>query len=181
MASWYDYIPSLPFQIGNAATGGDPFGAGKWLNKRPNQVQMPANPYQGQWDALLGQLSETAAGRGPSLAGDAYKQAHAQGMNDTLAMSRGGSAGAAHAGMQQMGRANQGFAQGYANARLQEQLAARQQLTGALQGAGQAWWQPQYTNLLSQMGTPTNMQTLLQLLQQGGAVGGSILKGGGGM
>jgi hypothetical protein len=68
-----------------------------------------------------------------------------------------------------MTRMNQGLAHGYGNARLQEQLAARQQLSGAIGGAGAAWFAPQAANLQAQLAQPTNMQMLAQFLQQFGS------------
>lgn len=147
-----------------------------WLGDR-NAPSMGNNPYQSGWDELIGQLQMQASGQGPSLAGEAYKQANQTGMNNVRSMSRGGTAGAARMGQMQMGRLNQGLAQGYSNARLQEQLASRQMLTGALQGAGQAWFQPQHANLLAQLQTPTNLQMLTGLASSLFSTGG-ILAGG---
>ena len=65
-----------------------------------------------------------------------------------------------------MGKANAGLAQGYSNARLQEQMAARQQLQGALSGAGTAWFQPQQANLQATLGTQSNGQQLMGVLGQ---------------
>jgi hypothetical protein len=101
-------------------------------------------------------------------------------MNDYQSMSHGGSAGAARMAGRNMGMANQGLAAGYSNARLQEQLAARQQLQGALSGASNAWFQPQQANLSAQMGQQTNAQQLMGFLEQLGAIGGKM-SGTGGM
>jgi hypothetical protein len=137
----------------------------QWKNKRPGAPSMAGNPYQGGWDQLIAQLQQQSSGNGPSLAGEAFKAANQQGMNNVLSMSRGGSAGATRMGQMQLGQMNQGLAQGYSNARLQEMLAARQMLGGALQGAGQAWFQPQYANMQAQLQTPTNMQMLTGIFQ----------------
>jgi hypothetical protein len=145
-----------------------------WANKREGAPQIAENPYQGQWGDLIGQLRQQSNGEGPSLAGNAYRQAHSQSMNDYASMSRGGSAGAARMAQRNMGQANQQLAAGYSNARLQEQLAARQQLQGALVGAGNAWFQPQQANLQSQMMTPSNLQKLTQFLSQMGQIGGTV-------
>lgn len=134
--------------------------ASNWLNKK-NAPQIGANPYQGQWDSLISQLTAQGNGQGQSLAGNAYKEAQQTGMQNVLAMSRGGSAGAARGGGQMLGKMNQGFNQGYSNALLQEKLAARQQLQMALAGAGNAWFQPQQMNMQAQMGTQTNGQQLM--------------------
>lgn len=146
----------------------------EWGRQRQDVPQIGENPYMGQWGDLIGQLQTQSRGEGPSLSGEAYKQAHQTGMNSVRSMSRGGSAGAARQGMRQMGTMNQGLAQGYSNARLQEQLAARQQLQAALSGAGNAWFQPQQANLSAQLGSQTNMQQLTAILEQIGAIGGKI-------
>lgn len=146
--------------------------AGWWNDK--NAPQIGANPYQGGWDALIAQLTDQANGQGPSLAGNAYMEAQQTGMQNVLSMSRGGSAGAARAGMQNLGKMNQGLAHGYSNARLQESLAARQQLQAALAGAGNAWFQPQQLNLQAQMNAQSNGQQLMNFIQQGASTAASI-------
>jgi hypothetical protein len=176
---WYD-------TLGTALTGGAYLGGkyaldkgfrndvNNFANKRPGAPSMPSNPYQGQWDSLIGQLQQGASGNGPSLAGEAFKEANQKGMQNVLSMSRGGTAGATRMGQQQLGQMNQGMAQGYSNARLQEMLANRQMLQGALGGAGQAWFQPQWANMQGQMGTPTNFQNITGFLQQLLSAGGTI-------
>ncbi len=149
-----------------------------WGDKNVDTIG--ANPYQGGWDTLIQQLQQQSNGQGPSLAGDAYKQANAQGMNNILSMSRGGSAGAVRQGQQQMGRMQQGMAFGYANARLQEQLAARAQLQGALGGAGQAWFQPQQANMAATNAAQSNGQKMLNFLQQNVATAAQFAGAGGG-
>jgi hypothetical protein len=145
-----------------------------WLTAK-NAPQIGANPYQGHWDSLIGQLQQTG---GRSLAGDAFAQANATGMNNVLSMSRGGSAGAARQGMQQYGQMQQGQAFGYSNARLQEELARKQMLQAALAGAGNAWFQPQQANLQAQVNTPSNMQMLTGFIGQLAPGLGSILGSG---
>jgi hypothetical protein len=164
---------------GNNKFGGLFEGAKEWFNNK-NAPQIGANPYQSQWGDLIGQLRQQSSGTGPSLAGGAYNQAHSQAMNDYATMSHGGSAGAARQAQRNMGTANAGLAQGYSNARLQEQLAARQQLQGALAGAGNAWFQPQQANLQATMGTQSNGQQLMNMLSQMMAGFGSLTGGGGG-
>ncbi len=167
-------MPDWAYRIAtNQDTGGFFGGLGSgvkdWWNKKPRAPQMGESPYEGDYRQLINQLQKQAAGGGPSLAGNAYREAHGQGMSDVLAMSRGGSAGAARSGMRQMGAMNQGLAAGYSNARLQEQLAARQQLQGALSGASNAWFQPQQANLQAQqaaMGMQSNGQQLMGTLGQ---------------
>lgn len=167
--SWTDFVPSVPFQLGRAA-----YNKGKgWFNTK-NAPQMPANPYQGNWDGLIGQLTQQANGQGPSLAQGAYQSAHDQGVHDIQSMSRGGSSGAARRGVQAMGQMNTNMTQGLQNARLQEQMQAQQSLMGALQGAGNAWFQPQAVNLNAQLNSPSNGQQLLALLQQLTMAGGQV-------
>lgn len=179
--NWYDYALT-------AGTGGL-YGAGKlamdksardqltgWMGGRSNVPQIGQNPYLGDWRNLIGQLQQTASGNGPSLAGNAYQQAHAQGLSDQMSMAAGGSAGAARQAGMNMTRMNQGLAAGYSNARLQEQLAAQQALQGALSGAGNAWFQPQQANLQATLATPTNGQQLLNFLSQL-TQGGAMLAG----
>jgi hypothetical protein len=180
--SWYDYLPSIPFQLANAATGGGPYAdaagyakdAYQWGQQRSNVPQIGPNPYQGDWTSLIRQLQATARGDGPSLAGNAYKQASDNTMRNMQSLSSGGSAGGAREAIGQMGRIGQGLAQGYSNARLQEQLATQQMLQGALTGGGNAWFQPQQANLQATMKTPTNMQQILALLQQAGPIGSAV-------
>jgi hypothetical protein len=93
-----------------------------------------------------------------------------------MALSHSGSPGQARQAGINMGRINQGQAFGYSNARLQEQLAARNQLQGALGGASQSWFQPQAANLQAQLASPTNLQMLMSFLSQMGA-GGATLAG----
>lgn len=185
--AWYDWLVPAANAGSHALTGqglsDNAKAAWEWGKGRPMAPEMPANPYQQNWGSLVTQLEAQSRGDGPSLAGDAYKMAHAQGMRGMQSMSRGGSAGAARAGMLGMGRMNQGLAQGYSNARLQEQLAARSQLTQALGGAGDAWFRPQYANLQAQLGTPSNAQMLMNFLQQQSAGAAQMLSkaGTGGM
>lgn len=176
---------SLPhgggFRIGNPFSGISSAvkGGMEWWNKK-NYDQMPNNPYMGAWGSLISQLGQQARGQGPSLAGNAYKQAHGQAINDALAMGRGGSAGAVRASQNAMGRANQGLAAGYSNVRLQEQMAARQQLQAALAGAGNAWFQPMYANMMAKNAAQSNGQKFMGFLQQGAATLAGIPGLGGG-
>lgn len=172
-----DRTPGWTTQLGNNL--GDMWD---WFGER-SAPSIQQDPYQKNWRGLIGQLEAQSRGDGPSLAGDAFKQATQTGMNNVRSMSRGGTAGAVRQGQTQMGRLNQGLAQGYSNARLQEQLAARQMLTGALQGAGQAWFLPQHANLLAQLQSPTHLQQLMgiasQLFSAGGIMAGGAPAGGG--
>ncbi len=107
-------------------------GFGGLFSNVPGKRVKP--PDTSNWDALIGQLQQKAAGNGRSLAGEAYKSAQQTGMNNVLAMSRGGSAGAARQGIQTLGEQNQGLAKGYADAKLAEQNVYQQQLQSALVG-----------------------------------------------
>lgn len=144
-----------------------------WMGRK-NAPQIPQNPYLGDWGSLIKQLQATSSGQGPSLAGNAYNQAHAQGLSDQRSMASGGSAGAARQAGMNMTRMNQGLAQGYSNARLQEQLAAQQALAGTLAQAGNSWFQPQAANLQAQLGTQTNGQMMMNFLSQLAAAGGTV-------
>lgn len=161
------FLPWLSDQWGSATD---------WLSKK-NAPQIPQNPYMNDWGSLIGQLQDQAVGKGPSLAGGAYQQAHAQGLADQRSMAAGGSAGQARQAGMNMNRMNQGLAQGYSNARLAEQLAAQQALQGTLAGAGNAWFQPQQANLMSQLQTPSNLQKLSSFLSQLLSTGGMIAGG----
>jgi hypothetical protein len=161
-----------PVQLGIDAAK----GAKQWAGEK-NAPTIGENPYLPDWRDLVTQLQQQAMGNGPSLAGDAYKQANATGMRNVMAMSRGGTAGAARAGQMQMGRMQQGLSQGYANARLQEQLMARQMLAQALSGAGNAWFQPQQANMNAEMNTQSNGQQLLSFGSQLAGIGGQFLGG----
>lgn len=182
--AWYDWLPGMnSVSIVSGLTGNGWSGsqslkdAYAWGQKRPDHPQIPESPYlgmQGGYNDLIGQLNQQASGQGPSLAQNAYREAHDQGMNDLMSAGHGGSAGAARAAQLGMGNMNAGLSAGYSNARLQEQLAARNQLMQALSGANQAWFQPQQSNLAATMGTKTNMEQLFGILQQGGAIGGQI-------
>lgn len=148
-----------------------------WGKERSTAPQMPGDPYQGQWGDLIQQLQRQSNGQGESLAGDAFRQASDEGLRQQMTMSHGGSAGAARQAGINMGRINQGQAFGYSNARLQEQLAARQQLQSALTNAGNAWFQPQQQNLQAQLQSPTNMQMLTNFLGQIFSAGGTAAGG----
>lgn len=136
-----------------------------WMGRK-NAPQIPQNPFMGDWGTLIGQLQRTASGEGPSLAGNAFKDAHAQGLRDQMSMAAGGSAGGARQAGMNMVRQNQGLAAGFSNARLQEQLASQQALQAALTNAGNSWFMPQQANLQAQFNTQTNGQQLMNFLMQ---------------
>jgi hypothetical protein len=152
-------------------SGVDPFAGfssfgsdfSNWAGQRPMAPQMGQNPYMNGWGALLRQLSQND---GQSLAGNAYKQASDTAMHQQLALAHGGSPGAVQAAQNNLGRIQQGLAQGYSNAALQEKLAKMQMMQQALTGAGNAWYQTNYANLMAQMNQPTNLQMLTGFLGQ---------------
>jgi hypothetical protein len=91
--------------------------------------------------ALVKQLQDQAAGRGPSLAGLQARQAADAGMAQNLAMAAGAAPGnealAMRGAMQNNAGMTQNLAMTSAQARMAEQLSAQQQLAGALgQGRG---------------------------------------------
>lgn len=169
--SWLDYVPGV----------GIP-GVGNWtdlLNEdtyhglfdKPGNEQV--NKFIGQGQpyldpATMKLLQDRAMGNGPSVAGDAFKNASQLGMAQQLAMSRSaGSAGAGRMAAQNMGNMNQGMANGYATARNQEMQGATGQLLGAQQGNQQAWLE-----LLRQMmggkSVADNMNGVIQGAAQAG-------------
>jgi hypothetical protein len=187
--AWYDYAlaaanPFIAGQVfGAQKAGGGEIGLDKaweWGQKRPTAPQIGENPFMGDWKSLIGQLQQTSTGNGPMVSDGAYRGAADTMANQQMSMARGGTAGGARqAGYNMMVGGNQ-LASQYSNARLQEQLAARQQLTGALSNAGNAWFQPQGANLQAQLASPTNLQMLTGLISQLGMVGGTIAGGGAG-
>lgn len=86
---------------------------------------------------LMGQLQDQAAGRGPSLAGSQYQEAAER--NIASQMGAAAAMGGRNAGLAQRQLAAQAAAQGQqtardvSNIRMQEQMAARQQLQGITQ------------------------------------------------
>ena len=145
----------------------------------PAGVGQP-NPYMSSWDALIAQLRDQAAGKGPSVAQDAYRQAFDQNMASMSALGHSGNAQAAGQMGNAMGANAAGLQQGLSEARTREELGAQQELGGALQGAGQAWLAPQ--QLALQAWQLQQQQKMQQLQAFAGLLGGGAsLFGGGGM
>lgn len=119
-------------------SGGDAQDAADQAMKNGQQYNyLGASPYKGAWNDLISQLRQQVNGAGPSLAQMQYQKANQDAMANQLALSRANRApGAAYQAAGNMGQINQGMALGSAQLRLREQMAARQQLTGALMGAG---------------------------------------------
>lgn len=128
--------PSLPYfeedrqRLGGMMDGRSPFAGG-------------------EWGSLISQLQATAAGTGPSVAQDAYRNAQQDSRSALGSMARGSaSPGAARAAMMQQGRIGQGMASGLATARTQEMLGAQGALTSAL-GARDQLNQNAYLDVLA--------------------------------
>jgi len=105
----------------------------------PTNTASRSNFAVGQ-EQLMRQLQEQAAGRGPSLATMQFEQGLGSGVNaqQALARSGGGNVGLAQRqAAQNVGNLTQNLAGQAAQARMAEQLSARQQLAGVL-GQGRA-------------------------------------------
>lgn len=86
-----------------------------------------------EWGSLINQLQTRASGLGPSVAGNAYKQASQDSMNQLTSMSHNSSGpGAVRQAQLQAGHIQQGLAQGYSAAALHEQQANQSALAQAL-------------------------------------------------
>lgn len=121
----------------------------------------------GEWGGLIAQLQDRAAGRGPSIAGDAFNQASQSTQAAIASMSRGsGSAAAGRQGLIQQGRVGQGMAQGYASARNQEMMGAQSALTQALSQRDQLNQNAYLDILARQLGLSKDQLVALQGNQQ---------------
>lgn len=157
---------------GDAAAKDDRGFINPYLDKGSPYVG--ASGQAGNYGALVNMLMQRANGGGPSVAGDAYKQAAADNQSRLQTMSYGSSPGAARAAIQQMGNVGQGLAQGYGAARNAEMVGATGQLTGAISAADnsqlardkanqEAWLQMLMQRLgltRAQMGGKTNMDII---------------------
>lgn len=104
-----------------------------------NRYSPQAGNYNGlmnNQNALIKMLQGRVAGEGPSVAGDAYKQASENAMAQTMALSNGGNPAAARQAGMNLGNIQQGQAQGYATARNQEMQGATGQLGGVMAQLG---------------------------------------------
>lgn len=139
---WRNNVPG-------AQTTGNLFGTPKPL--QPGQQGMPGYDqmqqgmdqqmgtlgpqYQEQFDEYLRGLQDMAAGRGESLAEQQFKAASGQAQQQIAAQAASGRGNAGQAqrmATQAQAQVGQGLASGSASARLQEQMAATQQLGGAI-------------------------------------------------
>lgn len=103
-----------------------------------------------EWGSLINQLQARASGLGPSIAGNAYKQASQDSMNGLKSLAQNSSSpGAVRQAMLQAGHMQQGLAQGYSAAALQEQQANQSALGQALAARDQINSNA-YQNILSQ-------------------------------
>lgn len=200
---WYDprsWNGTAKDVVGGVLTGGGyPLGRRFWGEmsakpEAPTSADLPyfeedrarlgemmggQSPFAGsEWGSLIQQLQARASGQGPSLAGDAYRQASmdSQAALGSMGRNSGTAAGARQALMQQS-RTGQGFAQGYANARNQEMVGAQGALTQAL-GARDQLNSGAFQNLLAlqlglsqhqmqgQLGSQANQLAYQQMLQQ---------------
>lgn len=126
------------------------------------------SPYAGaEWGGLISQLQNQAAGRGPSVAQDAYAQASQNTTANLRSMANGSSSpAAARMAMMEQGRVGQGMAQGLASARTQEQLGAQSALGQAL-GARDQLNQNAYLDVLRNQLGLSNGQLRAAELNQG--------------
>lgn len=126
------------------------------------------SPFAGsEWGSLISQLQQRAAGTGPSIAGDAYKQASQDSQNSLASLSQNSSSpGGARQAILQSGKIQQGLAQGYGAARNQEMIGAEGALAQTL-GQRDQINSNAYTNLLAQkLGLSANQLKALQGDQQ---------------
>lgn len=134
-------VPTPPTGYG----GGGGLGGGGGTPSTPVQIQALSKDMQGllgtdrfgtQQQTLAGQLAAQAAGQGPSLATDQFKQAqqaNVAAQMAALASARGGASPAlARQTMQSAQQIQAQTARDAALARIQEQMGAREQLAGVL-------------------------------------------------
>lgn len=145
-----------------------------------------ADPYGGDYAALIEQLRSQMNPGANGLAEQQYRRASADNFAQQQAMARGGrSYSAGRQAAQGLGQINQGMASGLAEAGTRERMGAAQTLGGVLQGASgadfarqnansQAWLQLlaaklglSAQQLQALMGQKTGMEQLGGLLQSG--------------
>lgn len=122
------------------------------------------SPFAGtEWGALIGQLQARAGGGVPSVAGNAYKQASQDSMNNLASLAQNSSSPSAVRQAQlQAGHIQQGMAQGYGAAALNEQQVNQSALGQALSARDQLN-SAAYANILNQqMGLSTAQLHALQ-------------------
>lgn len=120
-----------------------------------------------EWGSLISQLQSRANGGGPSVAGNAYKQASQDAMNNLTSLSQNSaSPGAARQAMLQQGHIQQGLSQGYSAAALQEQQANQGALAQALSSRDQINSQAYQGLLQQQLGLSKSQMTGMMGNQQ---------------
>lgn len=125
---------------------------GGYLGQQGQGPYAGKNPYQGGWDSLISQLQSA-----PSMAQQQYQRASQDNQAAIGGLARGSNQpGTLRSAMTQQAKIGQGMASGSASAMTEEQASNRQQLGGALAGAGQAQWQRDQAN----------QQAWQQMLQQ---------------
>jgi hypothetical protein len=192
--SWYDPTSwdSDTWSKVGGALGGLPGYIGGWAmsdsggNAPPNGLDNVNLPYfqqdrdrlggmlNGQsafagseWGGLISQLQARANGGGPSVAGNAYKQASQDAMNNLASMSQNSaSPGAARQALLQQGRIQQGMAQGYGAQAMQEQQANQSALSQALSARDQINSQAYQGILGQQLGLSRGQLAAMQGNQQ---------------
>src|SRR3954462_8420568 len=107
--------------------------------KRLGHLLDHRSPFAGsEWTHLIGQLQQRANGGAPSVAGMAYQKATQDAQNGLASMSQNSAGpGAARQALLQAGHMQQGMAQGYSTAALQEQQANQAALGQALSARDQ--------------------------------------------
>lgn len=121
----------------------------------------------GDWGDVINQLKQRANGQN-SLAAQEYQQASQNTAGQLAGMAHGGANPAAfRAAAEQQGQIGQGMAQGTAMAQTQEQMAAQQQLQGAL-GTRDQLNQGAYQGLMNNQGQLNQQQLQAELANQQG-------------
>jgi hypothetical protein len=135
-------------------------------DRRMQASQVGASQQQHNANALVSQLQMQADGRGPSLAGQQYKNAHQEGVAGMKALAAGGrGAQGARYAAGNIGRQNAGLASGLAEATTREQMAARSQLGQAIGQADNMDYQRQAMNAqLTQQASQANQQAYYSAL-----------------
>lgn len=120
-----------------------------------------------EWGGLISQLQARASGAAPSVAGNAYKQASQDSQNNLASLSQNSmSPGGARQAQLQAGHIQQGLAQGYGAAALQEQQANQGALGQALSARDQINSQAYQGILGQQLGLSRSQAGALQGNQQ---------------
>lgn len=141
----------------------------------------PQNEMRGRQTALLGDLERASRGEGPSVAQDQLDRATGQNIAQAMALQasqRGRNAGASMRSIQRStDAAQQNAARDAASMRIQEQLAARDQLGGlASQARGQDMAFANQQAAMQQQTNMANQQAALQARSQNDALSSNALQ-----